>query len=244
MATDGTPFRPISLRSSLIVVALLGLSSDFIRRQGDLKMGIKCLQGIFSLGRPDLSPRIEARTHLQLGSLLLKESFNTDLGKHHIEQAWYMAQGLQGLEEVTFESGSVLAGLHSYSGSTQVAKTILKKTLETSSSQRHPYWHIRLLFQLAGIHVFEKDPISADYANLCKAIYTRALFSLSKAMLLLLERNFSEANIILHQTGPLIENWMANNTHQKEAVAKFQKEYLHMFFLVLQSDGPGQMEVH
>merc|ERR550532_2303034 len=34
--------------------------------------------------------------------------------------------------------------------------------------------------------------------------------------------------------GPVIENWVAANTHQKESVAKQQKEYLQMFFLVLQ----------
>ncbi|CAB4062886.1 MAU2 [Lepeophtheirus salmonis] len=191
------------------VVALLGLSAHFIRSQGDVKSGIRCLQGIFSLGRPDLSPVIEARTHLQLGSLLLKESHNTDLAKHHIEQAWYQSQNIPGLEDVTFESGSVLALLFESQGGLTHAKQILKKTLETS--QRHPYWHIRLLFQLASVHVFEKDLVSAvsilgagtDYANMFKAYYTRVLFSLSKAMLLLLERNFSEANIILHQTGPL-----------------------------------------
>ena len=52
--------------------------------------------------------------------------------------------------------------------------------------------------------------------------------------LLLLERKFDEANPILHQTGPLIENWVSQNTHQQEGVAKQQKEYLQMFFLVLQ----------
>ena len=37
--------------------------------------------------------------------------------------------------------------------------------------------------------------------------------------------------------GPVIENWVAANTHQKESVAKQQKEYLQMFFLVLQVRG-------
>ena len=59
-------------------------------------------------------------------------------------------------------------------------------------------------------------------------------FLLSKAMLYLLERKFAEANPILHQTGPLIESWVTQNPHQKEAVARVQKEYLQMFFLVLQ----------
>merc|ERR1712018_343639 len=61
------------------------------------------------------------------------------------------------------------------------------------------------------------------------------LFLLSKAMLFLLERRFADANPILQQTGPLIETWVQQNTgHQKESVAKHQKEDLQIFFLVLQ----------
>jgi hypothetical protein len=52
--------------------------------------------------------------------------------------------------------------------------------------------------------------------------------------LLLLDRKFTDANPILHQTGPLIESWVIQNAHQKEGVAKQQKEYLQMFYLVLQ----------
>ena len=66
------------------------------------------------------------------------------------------------------------------------------------------------------------------------ANYTRMLFLLSKAMLYLLERKFADANPILHQTGPMIEAWVQQNAHQKESVAKQQKEYLQIFFLVLQ----------
>ena len=32
----------------------------------------------------------------------------------------------------------------------------------------------------------------------------------------------------------MIENWVQQNRHQKENVAKQQKEYLQIFFLVLQ----------
>merc|ERR1711981_1212935 len=60
------------------------------------------------------------------------------------------------------------------------------------------------------------------------------LFLLSKTMLFLLERKFADANPILHQTGPMIENLVQQNRHQKENVAKQQKEYLQIFFLVLQ----------
>ena len=96
---------------------------------------------------------------------------------------------------------------------------------------------------LQNIYVIEKDYNSAvqilgagvDFAFMARASYTRMLFWLSKAMLYLLERKFADANPILHQTGPMIEAWVQQNSHhQKESVAKQQKEYLQIFFLVLQ----------
>ena len=82
-----------------------------------------------------------------------------------------------------------------------------------------------------------------DFAHMAGAYYARMFFLLSKAMLYLLERKFAEANPILHQTGPLIENWVQHNAHQKETVAKQQKEYLQMFFLVLQVCGVSSFNV-
>ena len=90
--------------------------------------------------------------------------------------------------------------------------------------------------------VLEKDYNSAvqilsagvEFAYMAGANYTKMLFLLSKTMLFLLERKFADANPILHQTGPMIENWLQQNAHQKESVAKQQKEYLQIFFLVLQ----------
>jgi len=60
------------------------------------------------------------------------------------------------------------------------------------------------------------------------------LVELNFLQLYLLERKFADANPILHQTGPMIEAWVQANTHQIESVAKQQKEYLQIFFLVLQ----------
>ena len=95
-----------------------------------------------------------------------------------------------------------------------------------------------------------------EYTYQVGAHYTRLLFMLSKTMvrhplltfkcvhlsmfvvilqLLLLERKFNDANPLLQTMGPVIETWVQTNTHQKEAVAKQQKEYLQMFFLVLQA---------
>merc|ERR1711936_299949 len=191
-----------------------------------------------------------------MASLLHTETKNKSIAKHHCEQAWYSSQNVSGVEDVRFEAASLLAEMiinEVESGQTPTqnqqqaplsttadAKQILMKALETS--QAFPYWHCRLLFQLANIQAGEKDYVSAvsilgagvDFAYMAGAHYARMFFLLSKAMLFLLERKFAEANPILHQTGPLIESWIQNNTHQKETVARVQKEYLQMFFLVLQ----------
>ncbi len=98
------------------------------------------------------------------------------------------------------------------------------------------------IFDFQNINIAEKQytvavqvlGAGADFAYMARALYTRMLFLLSKAMLYLLNRKFSEANPILQQTGPMIENWIQQNSHQKESVAKQQKEHLQIFFLVLQ----------
>lgn len=53
---------------------------------GGVLPAIKCLGAIFRLN-PRPPPGVEARTHLQLGALLLRETQNVDLAKHHLEQA-------------------------------------------------------------------------------------------------------------------------------------------------------------
>ena len=112
-------------------------------------------------------------------------------------------------------------------------------------SQPSPYWHCRLLFQLAQLHTAGKDMASAvtvlgagvDYAYHAGANYTRVLFILSKTMLFLTERKFQDANPLLQQVRPDIENWIDNNRHQNEAISVQQKEYLQMYYLVLQVSG-------
>eukprot|EP00093_Oithona_nana_P010140 10140.XXX_173463_175626_1 [CDS] Oithona nana genome sequencing. len=230
-------------------IALLGLAENFLKKSPNhpgyrvnpagVLPAVKCLGAIFRLN-PRPPTLIEVRTHLQLGALLHRETQNVDLAKQHLEQAWYQSQSLPQLEDVKYEAGCCLAEIFSDAGQIVQAKQVLQKAIE--SSQRLPYWHCRLLFQLANLLVTEKDYNSAvqildagvNFSYMAGAYYTRMLFLLSKAMLFLLERRFADANPILQQTGPLIETWVQQNTHQKESVAKHQKEYLQIFFLVLQ----------
>ena len=102
-------------------------------------------------------------------------------------------------------------------------------------SQSSAYWHCRLTFQLAQLHV---DPrvldyqsahlvlqTGADYAFLHQAFYTRSLFILSKIMLFLCEKRFSEANPLLQQISPDIEHWVANY----QVIIKYKKPDIHAF---------------
>lgn len=67
--------------------------------------------------------------------------------------------------------------------------------------------------------------VGVDYTHISNAYYTRVLFLLSKGMLLLIDKKFQDVQIVLNQAGHLIETWTG---------AAYQKEYLKVFFLVLQ----------
>lgn len=84
-----------------------------------------------------------------------------------------------------------------------------------------------------------------DYAHISNASYTRVLFLLSKGMvmiliellksyffsqflylkLLLIDKKLQEVQGVLNQAGHLIETWTG---------ATYQREYLRVYFLVLQ----------
>lgn len=66
-------------------LSLLGLAEYFRTSSPPMiKMCIRCLQAVFNFKPP---PRVEARTHLQLGNILLTHTKNIDLAKTHLEQA-------------------------------------------------------------------------------------------------------------------------------------------------------------
>ena len=77
-------------------LALLGLAENFLKpspnhpgyrvNPGGVLPATKCLGAIFRL-QPRPPPAVEARTHLQLGALLHRETQNKDLAKHHLEAA-------------------------------------------------------------------------------------------------------------------------------------------------------------
>lgn len=210
-------------------LSLLGLAEYFRTSSPPMiKHCIQCLQAVFNFKPP---PRVEARTHLQLGSILLTHTKNSDLAKNHLEQAWSLSQIINSFDDVKFEAASILAELYEQQRQSALSKPILRKAIELS--QHNVYWHCRLIFQLAQIHATEKDYLSAisllgvgiDYAYISNAYYTRVLFLLSKGMLLLIDKKLQEVQGVLTQAGHSIENWTG---------APYQKEYLKVYYLVLQ----------
>ncbi|XP_014401220.1 PREDICTED: MAU2 chromatid cohesion factor homolog isoform X5 [Myotis davidii] len=144
---------------------------------------------------------------------------------------WLISQQIPQFEDVKFEAASLLSELYCQENSVDAAKPLLRKAIQIS--QQTPYWHCRLLFQLAQLHTLEKDLVSAcdllgvgaEYARVVGSEYTRALFLLSKGMLLLMERKLQEVHPLLTLCGQIVENWQGN---------PIQKESLRVFFLVLQ----------
>uniref|UniRef100_A0A3B4UVL6 MAU2 chromatid cohesion factor homolog n=1 Tax=Seriola dumerili TaxID=41447 RepID=A0A3B4UVL6_SERDU len=210
-------------------LALLGFAEHFrTSSPPKIRLCVHCLQAVFQFKPP---PRVEARTHLQLGSVLYRHTKNSELAQTHLEKAWFISQQISQFEDVKFEAASILSEFYCQQNLVDSAKPVLRKAIQIS--QQTPYWHCRLLFQLAQLHALEKDLVSAcdllgvgaEYARVMGSEYTRALFLLSKGMLLLMERKLSEVHPLLTLCGTIVENWQGN---------PIQKESLRVFFLVLQ----------
>lgn len=210
-------------------LSLLGLAENFrTSNPPNIKLCIQCLQAVFNFKPP---PRVEARTHLQLGNILLTHTKNIDLARNHLEQAWLLSQMINAFDDVKFEAASVLAELYEQQSQSNLSKPILRKAIELS--QHSIYWHCRLIFQLAQIHATERDyelassllGVGVDYAHISAASYTRVLFLLSRCMLMLIDKKFLEVLPLLNTAGHLVDTWQGS---------QYQKEYLKVYFLVLQ----------
>lgn len=66
-------------------ISLLGLAEYFrTATPPNIKKCIQSLQALFTF-KPPL--KVEARTHLQMGQILMAYTNNTDLARNHLEQA-------------------------------------------------------------------------------------------------------------------------------------------------------------
>lgn len=68
-----------------IYISLLGLAEHFRSTSPpDIKKCIQCLQALFTFMPPT---KVVARTHLQMGQVLLDYTQSLELARHHLEQA-------------------------------------------------------------------------------------------------------------------------------------------------------------
>ena len=66
-------------------LALLGFAEHFrTSSPPKIRLCVHCLQAVFQFKPP---PRVEARTHLQLGSVLYRHTKNSELAQTHLEKA-------------------------------------------------------------------------------------------------------------------------------------------------------------
>nr|XP_046263994.1 MAU2 chromatid cohesion factor homolog isoform X2 [Scatophagus argus] len=232
-------------------LALLGFAEHFrTSSPPKIRLCVHCLQAVFHFKPP---PRVEARTHLQLGSVLYRHTKNSELAQTHLEKAWFISQQISQFEDVKFEAASILSEfycqqmLHGGFAPSYDSPVICFQELggfcKTSAAQGYPDFSANSLLALqtafstgskkTQLHALEKDLVSAcdllgvgaEYARVMGSEYTRALFLLSKGMLLLMERKLSEVHPLLTLCGTIVENWQGN---------PIQKESLRVFFLVLQ----------
>lgn len=210
-------------------ISLLGLAEYFrTSNPPNIKKCVQCLQALFTFQPPS---KVEARTHLQMGQILLGYTNNIDLARNHLEKAWKLSENLVNFDDVRFDTASLLARLYLEQEQGSLAKAILRKTIELS--QNNVYWHCRLLFQLAQIHATDKEyslasellAVGVESTDESNATYLKVLFLLSRAMILMIERKTNDVLALLNQAGSIIDNGI-QNIHQKE--------YLKIFFLVLQ----------
>uniref|UniRef100_A0A3Q1FZX9 MAU2 chromatid cohesion factor homolog n=1 Tax=Acanthochromis polyacanthus TaxID=80966 RepID=A0A3Q1FZX9_9TELE len=196
-------------------LALLGFAEHFrTSSPPKIRLCVHCLQAVFQFKPP---PRVEARTHLQLGSVLYRHTKNSELAQTHLEKAWFISQQISQFEDVKFEAASILSEFYCQQNLVDSAKPVLRKAIQIS--QQTPYWHCRLLFQLAVSSVMH-----------CKLIWLTVwilstVCAFVTLQLLLMERKLSEVHPLLTLCGTIVENWQGN---------PIQKESLRVFFLVLQ----------
>ena len=91
-------------------LALLGLAEHF--RSSKPPDYLKCIQCLMAVFKSKPPPKVEARTHLQLGTILYHHTNNIDLAKSHMEQAvsgpfdnprlFPLSLGLHGKQRVCF----------------------------------------------------------------------------------------------------------------------------------------------
>ncbi|KAF8572188.1 hypothetical protein P879_02483 [Paragonimus westermani] len=210
--------------------SLLGLA-EFFRTMSppNMRLAVHCLKAVLHFKIP---VNLEARTHLQLGRLLFNYSKSDEQTKFHLEKARTLGAHLRAKDDdsIKFEAAALLADFFERKGKRYEATCILNDAIRLSNN--NPYWHCRLLLELAQAHVTERDVNSAceilemgsEFALMHNSDYTRGLFLLSKCMLLLASRQLPEVTSTLAVVSRMIDSFRGINYH---------REALRVFYLVL-----------
>lgn len=189
--------------------SLLVLAENYrIARPPRIRMCLHCLMSVANLNPP---PQIQLRTHLQIGSLLIRYTENKQLAQTHLHAAIALSQSTRN-SLAYFEAVSLLSTLLCQMSQAEQAKPILREGI--TASQHNVYWHSRLLLQLASIHHEESDhtatlhllDVGAELANTYGSDYLKILFLLSKGMVLLVQQKLDDVNLVLSMCGQLIDN--------------------------------------
>ncbi|CAH8557288.1 unnamed protein product [Heterobilharzia americana] len=202
--------------------SLLGLAETFrTMSPPNMRLAVHCLKAILQF---KLSVNLEARTHLQLGRLLFHYSKSDDQTKFHLEKARTLGAHLKANDDsIKFEAAVLLAEFFERKGKRYEATCILNDAIRLSNN--NPYWHCRILLELAQAHIAERDVNSAceilamgsEYARLHNSDYTNGLF-------LLTSRQLPEVTATLTAVSRLIEQFKGTMYH---------REALRVFYLVL-----------
>jgi MAternally-affected-uncoordination protein len=192
------------------VTALLAMSEFFVsQRPQAVCEAARCLLAVLAL-RP--VPRVEASVRLRLGLLLSEHTSCALEAKEQLEKSMLVAGTSGNMLEVRFHAASSLAGLLATQGHQQQARGLLRGKLEATS--HHPYWHTRLLLQLADLMSSEGDVAGqmsmlsrcADYCQRVGAGHTHLLATLARGAVLLTHHNYSEAGSVLNVASSALEN--------------------------------------
>ena len=132
--------RPQTSESDPRYVALLGLAEQFrTAKPSNIRLAIHCLKAVFAAQPP---PRVAARTHLQIGKLLLQYGADVNDAKDHFEKCNSICVGARlPFDDLRFECVDLLAVSCRRTTTPESAVAALGDAVE--QSHKMPYWHCR-----------------------------------------------------------------------------------------------------
>lgn len=231
--------------------ALLSLAEEFrTKSPPDLKSSMQCLLAILNL---PVAPHIIARTNYNLGSMIYKYTFDTNIAQTYLERAYEQTQTPE-MIPTRLQVVALLVDIYLSQNQRQLARQLLTRAINDTTTSGgghfHLYWHYRFLLKLSQMNLQDGDftnannllSIGAQTASTTNDSYTRILFLLSKGMILMIARKYpnsiaqqpqhmqqSSPDEQLHETlttvGNLLEAWPGDSS---------RKEGLKVFYLVLQ----------